>query len=92
MIRPLYQVGEIENKYDLAITIYEYMWMLEFMRWVQQEMDFFAEKFRRQVFFDQQPFDVIAECIKCALTECAKVMSGGLNVYVDTLVVMLIDM
>ncbi|KAI8055928.1 Cullin repeat-like-containing domain protein [Syncephalis plumigaleata] len=46
----------------------------EFMKWVQQEMDFFAEKFRRQVFFDQQPFDVIAECIKCALTECAKVM------------------
>jgi hypothetical protein len=92
MIRPLYQVSEIENKYNIAIITYEHMWMLEFMRWVQQEMDFFAEKFRRQVFFDQQPFDVIAECIKCALAECAKVMSSVLNVYVSVLVVMLIDM
>ncbi|KAI8055897.1 Cullin repeat-like-containing domain protein [Syncephalis plumigaleata] len=52
----------------------------EFMKWVQQEMDFFAEKFRRQVFFDQQPFDVIAECIKCALTECAKLREIGLDI------------
>ncbi|KAI9597241.1 Cullin repeat-like-containing domain protein [Syncephalis fuscata] len=52
----------------------------EFMKWVQLEMDFFAEKFRRRVFFDQQPFDVIAECIKCALTECAKLQDIGLDI------------
>jgi hypothetical protein len=50
------------------------------MRWLQQEMEFFAEKFRRKVFLDQHTFDIIAESMQRALQECAKLKDIGLDV------------
>ncbi|RKP08157.1 Cullin repeat-like-containing domain protein [Thamnocephalis sphaerospora] len=51
-----------------------------FMRWLQQEMEFFAEKFRRRVFFDQQTFAIVAECMQRAINECGKLREIGLDV------------
>ena len=44
-----------------------------FMRWVFQEVDFFANIVRRQVFDSKQNFSIIAECMQSTLEYCKQV-------------------
>ena len=44
-----------------------------FMKWVFQEVDFFARIVRRQVFDSKQSFNIIAECMQSTLEYCKQV-------------------
>ena len=42
-----------------------------FLKWVKQELEFFAEQFRKRVFFEQQKFHVVSSSLHGAFEQCA---------------------
>ncbi|KAJ3251183.1 exocyst complex component exo84, partial [Borealophlyctis nickersoniae] len=50
-----------------------------FMKWVHQELEHFAEVFRRQVFDSKQNFTVIADCLQHAMEQCRQLRDVGLD-------------
>lgn len=51
-----------------------------FMKWVFQEVDFFANIVRRQVFDSKQNFTIIAECMQSTLEYCKQVVTTLINI------------
>jgi hypothetical protein len=50
-----------------------------FMKWVKHEIDYFADLFRKRVFFEPQKFHVIASALRCALDQCSIMKDAGLD-------------
>ena len=49
------------------------------MKWIQKEIQVFAEVFRKQAFQMQHPFHVVSDCVITAIERCQDLNSIGLD-------------